>query len=175
MSRERKKPLYRKVNTRTHGVRHGHGGDYRHVRNTKVEKTAESEGVARGTMRGHLRHGLDYTPLYRFLLKNVGKDWNDIHRQAIARLDSEQPIWHIVARTLQERRRLVRVGDSSYYSGLFIDDQDRLAVVDPALSAADLAPGCHCCTHTFNGKPFGRPYAGLDPTFGLGESLWSVD
>lgn len=68
-----KPPLYRSVNTRTHGVKHGLGGDYRNERNKKAVKASD---VNRSSMRSHHRHGRDYTPLFRFLLSKVGGNWN---------------------------------------------------------------------------------------------------
>src|SRR6201996_7794613 len=36
-----KEPLYRRVNTQARNVRHDHGGDYRHQRNTKRERNSD--------------------------------------------------------------------------------------------------------------------------------------
>lgn len=146
----RKKPLYRKVNTRTHGVRHRTGGDYRHERNAK----APTIRTARGSMHGKERRGRDYTPLFRFLLSKVGEPWDEVHREAVARLDRSDPIFWLVALREDERREVVRVGESTYYSGLFVDDAGILRKVTPDLTAEDLTPSCACCTHTFNGVRF---------------------
>src|SRR5687767_1318054 len=75
MSYERK-PLYRKVNTRARGVHHGFGGDFRHERNTKRFKEADA---TRGSMHASGNRGLDYTPLFRFLLSSVGRNWDDVY------------------------------------------------------------------------------------------------
>ncbi len=151
----RKEPLYRKVNTRTHGVKHGGGAAYRYDRNTKREKSSEA---ARGSMHSGKHHGLDYTPLFRFLLSRVGRDWDAVYSEAIARLDKAEPIYWLVARTDGEKQPFVRIGESSYYSGLYIDDDGKLAVVDPALGVEHMTPRCPCCTHTFNGKPFTKKF-----------------
>lgn len=151
----RKEPLYRKVNTRTRGVHHGGGAAYRHERNTKREKLNDSP---LGSMHGTKRHGLDYTPLFRFLLSRVGQDWDDVYREAVSRLDRPEPIFWMVARSEAEKKAQVRMGESSYYSGLYVDDQNRLAVVDPELRVEHLTPSCPCCTHTFNGIPFTKAY-----------------
>ena len=150
----RKKPLYRKVNTRTHGVQHG-GGEYRWLRNTKSEKIIEQLG---GSMHKGKRNGRDYTPLFRFLLSKIGQPWASIHGEATSRLDSDEPIFWMVARTEDERSATVRVGESSYFSGLFVDEDGLLRVVDPSVTNETLLPCCSCCTHTFNGKPFLRRY-----------------
>ncbi|MGD9667643.1 MAG: hypothetical protein AB7U75_01135 [Hyphomicrobiaceae bacterium] len=154
----RKEPLYRKVNTRARGVRHHTGGDYRHQRNTKREKQSAADEVARGTMHRKERRGLDYTPLFRFLLSKVGEDWATVHAEAVARLDREDPIFWLVARTPDEQRPFVCVGGSSFFSGLHVDDEGKLALVAPDLRNEDLTPWCSCCTHTFNGVPLVRKY-----------------
>ena len=148
----RKSPLYRSVNTRTHGVRHGRGGDYRHDRHTRVVQADES---TRSSMRSHHRHGRDYTPLFRFLVARVGDRWDDVYAEAKARLDTVDPIHLLVARSETERRDVVRVGESSYFSGMFVDANGVLRLVNPDLRAEDMAPSCTCCTHTFNGVRFG--------------------
>ncbi|UMO99887.1 hypothetical protein [Amycolatopsis sp. EV170708-02-1] len=150
-----KEPLYRRVNTRARLVHHDHGGDYRHQRNTKRERASD---LTRGSMGRRARRGLDYTPLFRFLLGKIGADWGEVYTEAAARLDSPEPIYWLVARHPHERRDHVRVGEASYYSGLYVDDDNRLRVVDPALGADDLEPACPCCTHTFNGVRFTREY-----------------
>jgi hypothetical protein len=108
-------------------------------------------------MHGKSRRGLDYTPLFRFLLSRVGSEWSSVHREAIARLDRPDPIFWLVARHEHERREMVRVGESTYYSGLYVDEGGILQLVDPDLRARDLAPYCTCCTHTLNGVRFGTP------------------
>ena len=145
-----KQPLYRKVNTRARGVRHGSGGEHRWQRGAEPWKMT---GMSRG-----VRRGLDYTPLFRFLLSRVGQPWDETHSEAVARLDRPDPIFWLVARTPAERRDVVRVGESSYYSGLFVDDDGVLQRVDPAIGPGDLEPSCACCTHTLNGIPFSRKF-----------------
>ena len=76
----RKEPLYRKVNTQTHGVHHGTGGDYRSERNAQARSEA-----GRSAMHGKRKRGLDYTPLFRFLLSKVGAEWDGVYSEAVAR------------------------------------------------------------------------------------------
>jgi hypothetical protein len=147
----RKEPLYRRVNTRARGVHHDSGGEARWSR-------GKDDRFAQGAMSQGKHRGLDYTPLFRFLLSRVGQDWDAVHSEAVARLDRPDPIFWMVARTENDRRPLVRMGESSYYSGLYVDAGNRLAKVDPSLSVEAMKPGCSCCTHTFNGVPFTRKY-----------------
>lgn len=150
-----KKPLYRRVNRTAHGAPHGHGGEARDERHSKASK--RSEAKAKGMGPKH-RHGLDYTPLYKFLLSKVGEDWDAVHAEAVSRLDEEDPIWHLVARSADDARPIVRVGESSYFSGLCVDQDDRLALVAPEIGPEDIYPLCPCCTHTLNGQPVPRRY-----------------
>ena len=153
--RGQKEPLYRKVNTRARGVHHDKGGQARWERNTKAAKNNES---TRGSMHSGQEKGLDYTPLYRFLLSKVGEDWDVVHSEAVARLDKEEPIYWMVARTEADKSATVSTGESTYFSGLYIDENNRLAVVDPSTKVEDLEPYCSCCTHTFNGVPFVKKF-----------------
>ena len=148
-----KSPLYRKVNTTAHGVHHRVGGDFRDQR----QKPDHSKELHQG-MHGRKRRGLDYTPLYRFLLSKVGQEWNSIYSEAIARLDRSEPIFWLVALQPAHEQDYVRTGESSYFSGLRVDPDGTLQVVNPKVDAGSLAPLCKCCTHTFNGVRFTRSF-----------------
>jgi len=152
---DRNEPLYRKVNTRTHRVRHGHGGEARWLRNTKASRQAPS---LLASMHPHRRHGRDYTPLFKFLLSRVGCDWDETYSEAVRRLDRADPIFWLVARSEAEKRPLVALGESTYFSGLYITEDNVLALVDPTLRVEALEPDCACCTHTFNGIRFTRAF-----------------
>jgi hypothetical protein len=150
-----KSPLYRKVNTTAHGVHHRSGGDYSDHRSSK--RSAESEGV-RSKMHGRKRRGLDYTPLFRFLLSKVGEDWNTVYSEAISRLDRPDPIFWLVALNDEDAQAYVGTGESSYFSGLRVDENLLLQIVDKTMGPHSLPPECKCCTHTFNGARFTRPF-----------------
>lgn len=143
--------LYRSVNTRTHGVCHGGGNAYRYERHSKNEKRALS---TRGSMHSHQRHGFDYTPLFRFLLSKVGQPWDQVYSEASARLDRSEPILWMVALHEKDINEYVRVDESTYYSGLFVDEAGLLKKVNPQLTPEQMEPFCDCCTHTFNGVVF---------------------
>ena len=146
-----KEPLFRKVNTTAHGVHHRHGGDFSDARNTKAQRDFQGKHQS---MHGKQHRGLDYTPLFRFLLSRVGQDWDSVYSDAVSRLDKPDPIFWLVARSGHERKECIRVGESTYFSGLYVDDEGVLRKVSPDLSVEDLHPLCSCCTHTFNGTPF---------------------
>src|SRR5574337_3049 len=150
MDREKPK-LYRKVNTKAKGVHHDFGGDFKDSRNSKRETVQQ----VKGTMFGTKQRGLDYTPLFQFLLSKVGCNWNEVFSESKSRLDKPDPIFWIVALHENEKKDYVRIGESTYFSGLFVDDNGILQLVNPNLKAVDMIPFCDCCTHTFNGKLFG--------------------
>ena len=149
MKRNKKQPLYRKVNTKARGVHHHFGGNYRNDRRSKNYSVGMSKGK---------RRGLDYTPLFQFLLSKVGQPWDQVHSEAVSRLDKEEPIYYIVSLDRTRAQDVVLVGESSYYSGLFVDEQGILQITAPHIGPGNLEPSCACCTHTLNGKVFTKKY-----------------
>ncbi len=149
MNKEKSK-LSRKVNTTTFNVHHNFGGDFKDARHKK-----ETLELTKGKMSGKKERGLDYTPLYRFLLSKVGSDWNEVFSEAKSRLDKSEPIFWQVALTEEDKKDFIRIGESSYFSGLYVDNNGILQLTNPQLQAKDMKPYCDCCTHTFNGKLFG--------------------
>uniref|UniRef100_UPI0040493299 hypothetical protein n=1 Tax=Flavobacterium sp. TaxID=239 RepID=UPI0040493299 len=150
MNKEKDK-LFRKVNTKAFNVHHDFGGDFKNTRNSKQETLEQTKGK----MSRRKERGLDYTPLYRFLLSKVGANWDDVFSEAKARLDKPEPIFHMVALREHEKEDFIATGESSYFSGLYVDDHGILQLSNPNLKAKDMKPFCNCCTHTFNGKLFG--------------------
>lgn len=151
-----KPPLYRKENTTAHTMRSRHRArDFGDARNTKAEQTSEAN---RRPMHGKKQRGRDYTPLYRFLLSKVGQPWSAVHSEAIGRLDRADPIFWMVALREEDREDYVCTGESTYFSGLYVDDDGVLRIVNPEFGPSTLAPTCRCCTHTFNGVPFTKQY-----------------
>ena len=150
----KKEPLFRKVNTTARGVHHLFGGDYKKERH--LRKNASFD-ITHQSMHGKVQRGLDYTPLFRFLFSKIGKPWDQIHSEAVSRLDREEPIFWLVAMHEHERQEYVRVGEASYYSGMFVDENGLLQLVNPNLVLEQMIPQCTCCTHTLNGKPFTQP------------------
>ena len=144
--------LYRSVNTRTHGVRHGSCA-YRYERHSKKEKRALS---TRGSMHSHQRHGFDYSPLFRFLLSKVGHPWSKVFSEANARLDRPEPVFWMVALHESDKEEYVRTDENSYYSGLWVDEAGLLQKVNPQLTPELMEPFYDCCTHTFNGVVFAQ-------------------
>jgi hypothetical protein len=150
MNSDRKKPLYRKVNTTARGVHHNIGGDFRNHR-----RTEEYDSIG---MKSGVQRGLDYTPLFKFLLSKVGQTWDKVHSEAISRLDKPDPIFWMVSLDRDQAEDVVVIGSNSYFSGLYIDSSGMLQIVNPTIGPESLEPTCACCTHTFNGHPFTKKY-----------------
>ena len=64
----------------------------------------------------------------------------------------------MVSKSLDSANDYILVGESTYFSGLYIDEIGILRIVNPELDENSLKPFCKCCTHTFNGIPFTRRY-----------------
>lgn len=145
-----KEPLYRKVNTKARNVHHIFGGDFKYTRHKKRETLEQTKG----TMYGRKNRGLDYTPLFRFLLSKVGSSWDEIFSEAKSRLDKTAPIFWLVALDQNDKKEVIRVGESTYFSGMYVDYEGILQLSNPALKPTDLKRYCNCCTHTFNGVEY---------------------
>lgn len=104
-------------------------------------------------MHSGQKRGRDYTPLFYFLLKQIGKRWDDVFSEVCGRLDTTEPVFWLVALHEPQQRDLVCIGDSSFYPGLFVDENGILQQVNPSISAKDVKVTCRCCTHTFIGEP----------------------
>lgn len=138
-----KEPLYRKVNTKARGCHHHKGLDAKHSRNTKSGMTSK--------MKSGVERGLDYTPLYRFLLSKLGQEWDVIHSEAVSRLDKEDPIYHLVDINQNDSRDWTYIGESSMWPILIVKD-GILVQKNPDLKNEQFTPSCSCCTHTYMGK-----------------------
>ena len=147
-----KKPLYRKMNTRARGVRHDFGGDFKYSRYKKRDSLEQ----VKGSMGGEKERGLDYTPLFKFLLSKEGQDWDEVFSEVSSRLDKLEPIYWMVSLNDNEKEDYIRVGESTYFSGMYVDEDSKLRLVNPQLTVNDMVAFCNCCTHTLNGKIFGN-------------------
>lgn len=149
--------LYRKVSKTTHnGFEHA---DYGHNERSRYSRHTKS-GIRRGmnTQQDSRGHGLyDYTPLFRFLLKQEGRDWDEIWRECKSRLNTTEPIHYMVlninknglvnnnipilgiesstidwkGRELADSlKKCFRCGEGSYYSTMYVDENNKLQFVD---------------------------------------------
>lgn len=146
---DKTKKLYRRVNTTTRHHSNNPGTRYRQDRNNK--RPPDEMLPQRESMHGRQLRGLDYSPLFYFLLGKIGQCWDDVYSEAKSRLDKPDAIFRMVARYEHDQQDYVCCGDFSFFPGLFIDEQGMLQQVNPHISAEDIAVTCRCCTHTFVG------------------------
>lgn len=83
--------LYRSVNTTTRHRSNNPGAEYRWERNRK--KVGDELQVKRETMHGKQKHGRDYTPLFYFQIKHIGKSWGEIFSEVCGRIDTTEPVF----------------------------------------------------------------------------------
>jgi len=81
------------------------------------------------TKKNH-RHGLNYSPLYKFLRSQVGQDWDSVYSEAVSRLppnddSSRDRIFDVVWRENDNtNQRLIRMSYMGYYhSALYVDQE----------------------------------------------------
>jgi len=149
------KPLYRKENKVSLSNKYNvsTSSEYRYQRHSKafLNDDRNHKSITSG------KYGYDYTPLFKFLLSKVGGDWNQIYSEAKARLNDPEPVFWVVALHESERRDIVRLGESTYYSGLFVNDHGKLAIVNPNIAFSDLPIPYPGETITFNGIVMDKP------------------
>ena len=143
-------------------------------------------------------HGLDYTPLYKFLLSRVGKDYAETFEEAVLRLPKPrqgerraEPIFDMVRdrsgdpeglgwrqwRGGVDLPEIFLGGEYSLYSTLFVDDDGKLQKIAPGLRVEHISPYCPCHTHTFNGQRVTNPccnpiFASESDPVAVDEGVW---
>jgi hypothetical protein len=149
----KKEPLYRKENKASLSIKYyvSKGGEFRHERNTKEFLNHDSSHAPMHS--GNF--GYDYTPLFKFLLSKVGEKWDEIFSEANARLDRQEPIFWLVSVNEAHKKDFVRCGESTYYSGLFVDEKGLLQIVNPDANIDHLNPAWFE-TLSFNGEALPR-------------------
>lgn len=150
----KKQPLYRKE-ANAFNNHHIKGSDAKYDRNTK-------RGISK-TLKNKVKRGLDYTPLYKFLLSKIGHNFDDVYREVIKRVNDRNAIFHMFRKHEFETDDFVRIGESSFYNKLYIDENNIIQKVNPNLKNEDFSPSCWCCTYTFNGKPLIKKYMHPEP------------
>lgn len=161
------KKLYRKENKSSLSYI-GHkdtGGDFRHDRNTKRLKNFEGN---RWKMSSRKERGVDFTPLYKFLLSKVGEDFDEVYSEAMSRMDGKRaPIfWMIVENTYIEEGILKNSNgtivrpdfnnEEAKFSTLYIDDENKLRKVSDLNKSEFKLESCGCCTQSLDGIPYVR-------------------
>lgn len=156
--------LYRKINRRPSIGRDlcNKGGKYKYDRHSKNSIIKFNEGVGyrekiKNSKNRSITTGYDYTPLFMYLLKNIGKDFDLILKDIKPRLNRTEPIYWIVDLTITKEMidnglciDYVRIGESSSYNRLWVDEENRLQKVNSKFS--NRSKWDKCFTETHNGK-----------------------
>lgn len=155
------KKLYRKVNRKSSYQVHEYESKkihFRWERHTKKSKKLALEGVRKIPMKsgksGNIVSGYDYTPLFHYLLKQVGRKWDEVYSEVIPRLNTTEPIFWMVDVNNSDESEYFRVGEGSYFNKLYVDNDGILSKVNADLS--NISPSCDCHTHSFNGNVVGN-------------------
>jgi hypothetical protein len=68
-----------------------------------------------------------------FLLSKIGQDWDKIYSEVISRLPTENPIWNLMVDDKDKDKGYTYCGESSIYSTLYVDENNKLQLVNPNL------------------------------------------
>jgi hypothetical protein len=170
------KPLYRKVSKTTHnGFPHADYDSNPRSRNSRHTKKGMKRGM--NTQQDSRGHGLyDYTPLFKFLLKQEGRDWSEVWKECVARLNWTEPITYMVINIRKNglvnenieidtsvsgvgmygkcfyNNKSFGYGEGSEYSTMYVDENNKLRFVDKNYKSGP----CYECERrwgeTFNGE-----------------------
>ena len=158
-----KKPLYRKENKRTHNGWAWYfypKERYRFERHKNFDDQIERMSIKKHSM---FRTGYDYTPLIRFLHSHVGDVWADIFCECQARLNNITPLTRMVVNVnkrglvvdnypCEELPKYCEVGEDSYWSTLYVDEEGVLQFVDKDYHKPPVSNSL-AFTDTWNGEP----------------------
>lgn len=138
------KPLYHKLRKTTHnGSPHlDFPGKRRFRYDRHTEKVKNSDKVFEGFHKKSTedKWNYDYNHLFKFLLKSVGKNWDAVWKECQHRLKSTEPVSYIVINIrknglpyfydVKDEQPFARVGETTYYSTLYVDEGGILQYVD---------------------------------------------
>ena len=68
----------------------------------------------------------------------VGIEWNDTFSEAKSRLDKTEPIFWLISLNKNDKKDFVRIGESSYFSGMYVGDEGILQLSNPKLETTEL-------------------------------------
>lgn len=69
-------------------------------------------------------------------------------------MDKSEPIFFLVTLNECNKQNYVRVGESSYFSWMYVDNEWFLRLSNSDLVSEDIELLCNCCTYTLNGEVF---------------------
>lgn len=150
-------PLYRKVNRRCLHCYEDKGGKYKWQRHTKNEKLLYDEEITHGKMKkranGFATNAYDYTPLFKYLLNCIGEDVDVVYHKIHKRIKERYPFDTMVSRKPKEELNdYFRWGECTFFSQLYVDENNKIQKVNPNLSNMEAFYGMEW-GQTLNGNP----------------------
>ena len=170
------KILYRKVNKTSHNG-FGHANFEKNERSSWSRHT--KKGIKRGMKTQHQRRGnglYDYTPLFKFLLKQEGRDWDEIWKECTERLNTTEPVLYMVHNirsnglvrddiNISELYPSFCYGEGASYSSMYVDGDNKLQFVNKNYVPAPSYEDERRWGETFNGRlyeTYKRPKKKID-------------
>ena len=162
-----KKPLYRKINKKTHNGWASYTfrkERYRFERGKKQNYLPEHSPIKRSSS---FTTGYDYSPLYHFLLTHVGQVWGPVFQECQYRLDKLSPMTYMVVNVNEHGIVVDNHPDGvlpdffrcedSYWSTLWVDEKGILQFVNKDFNLEDIVDTLKYPTKeftiTWNGRP----------------------
>ena len=138
--------LYTKLNKNTHLYEYYYNttkNRYRYNRHAKdIDKTNKKNH--KSNTNSSYSTIYDYSPLYKFLLKNVGNNWSEIFRVCQSKLNDVEPITKMVInvntrglvidnvdiKNINQYTPYFKSGPNTCFSTLYVDENDIIQYVD---------------------------------------------
>lgn len=172
-----KKPLYRKVSKTTHnGFPHANYDSNPRSRQSRHTKKGMKRGM--NTQEDRRGHGVyDYTPLFMFLLKQEGRDWDEVWKECNERLNTTDPVRDMVVNVYKNGLvnpnykpdyeaspgtgfngkhfypgKYFCYGEGSSFSTMYVDENNKLQFVDKNFKCGPSYEVERRWGETFNGQ-----------------------
>lgn len=147
------KPLYRKEKKTGLMTQYyvNRGGEYRWERSKSVTPNRVYDALKQQMKSRKL--GMDWQPLYNFIMSNVGCNYDETYSKALKRCnkfrDEFNKHW---AYLFNDDRDIVRLGENTYYSALTIDEFNNIQIRNTGAEPIKGGSFSFGYTHSFNGK-----------------------
>lgn len=116
------KPLFRKISKTSHDGYRFYYYPRKRAKFDRHTKNGTRRSLASQNEWKEMESMYDYTPLFLFLLKKVGTNWDDIWKECQQRLNSIEPVLIMVV-NVGRNGLVVTYNDYSQPSGLFVEEQ----------------------------------------------------
>lgn len=169
MKSDKKKKLYRERNFRQRWDEYNYHPKYSWKRHSKqamkdLENEITHEGMTK-SKHGDQGEGYDYTPMFKFVLKHIGEDVDKIYSEVCRRTNERgKYLFNVLVsrKPKDELNPLLRLGETSFWSQLYVDENNKIQKVEPNMQGAWI---------TYGGQ-WGQSFNGKSVPFRKGHNLW---